>query len=79
MILSGKWRIRNGKQPLRDLCLNFTLKELFWSRARMLLQMSYSKVVEFGDGIYGIEAACATYYGENVLPMKLNQVKQPCF
>ncbi len=39
----------------------FTLLiELFWSKDR-ILEM-YLNVVEFGDGIYGIEAAAQHYY-----------------
>ena len=39
------------------------LIELFWSKDR-IIEM-YLNVVEFGDGIYGIEAASQHYYGKS--------------
>jgi monofunctional biosynthetic peptidoglycan transglycosylase len=38
------------------------LIEIFWSKQRIL--EVYLNVIEMGDGIYGAEAACKTYYGK---------------
>lgn len=39
------------------------LMELFWSKQRIL--EVYLNVIEMGDGIYGAEEACMTYYGKS--------------
>jgi monofunctional biosynthetic peptidoglycan transglycosylase len=38
------------------------LLELFWNKRRIL--ETYLNVVEFGDGIYGVEAAARRYFGK---------------
>lgn len=49
----------------------FTLLiELLWSKDR-ILEM-YLNVVEFGDGIYGIEAAAQHYYGKSAADLNKN-------
>jgi monofunctional glycosyltransferase len=56
------WQGRNWLR--KGLEAYFTLLiELFWSKDR-ILEM-YLNVVEFGDGIYGIEAASQHYYGKS--------------
>ena len=50
----------------------FTLLiELFWSKDR-ILEM-YLNVVEFGDGIYGIEAAAQHYYGKSAADLNKSE------
>jgi len=39
------------------------LLELFWPKARIL--EVYANIAEFGDGIYGAEAAARTYFGKS--------------
>jgi monofunctional biosynthetic peptidoglycan transglycosylase len=55
---SGRSYIRKGFEAY------FTfLIELFWSKRRIL--EVYLNVIEMGDGIYGAEEACLTYYGKS--------------
>jgi len=39
------------------------LLEVLWSKARIL--EVHLNVAEFGDGVYGVEAACRTFYGKS--------------
>lgn len=81
----GQSFVRKGLEALVTLLL-----ELFWSKARIL--EVHLNVAEFGDGIYGVEAACRAFYGKSarhvtpeeaamlaaVLPApKKRSVKQP--
>nr|MBC7612228.1 monofunctional biosynthetic peptidoglycan transglycosylase [Pseudopedobacter sp.] len=55
---SGRSYIRKGFEAY------FTfLIELFWSKKRIL--EVYLNMIETGDGIYGAEQACQTYYGKS--------------
>ena len=55
---SGRSYIRKGFEAY------FTfLIELFWSKKRIL--EVYLNMIEMGDGIYGAEQACQTYYGKS--------------
>jgi monofunctional biosynthetic peptidoglycan transglycosylase len=47
------------------------LIELFWSKKRIL--EVYLNVIEMGDGIYGADAACLTYYGKTAKSLSKGQ------
>lgn len=62
----GRTWIRKGLEAY------FTvLIELFWSKDRIL--ETYLNVIEFGDGIYGIEAAAQHYYGKSAADLNKNE------
>ncbi|GAL08430.1 monofunctional biosynthetic peptidoglycan transglycosylase [Photobacterium aphoticum] len=55
--------------------LYFTLwMELLWSKAR-ILEM-YLNIVEFGPGLYGVEAASQTYFGIPAKRLSAQQAAQ---
>lgn len=62
----GRTWIRKGLEAY------FTvLIELFWPKDRIL--ETYLNVIEFGDGIYGIEAAAQHYYGKSAAVLNKNE------
>ncbi len=62
----GRNWIRKGLEAYFTLLI-----ELFWSKDR-ILEM-YLNVVEFGDGIYGIEAAAQHYYGKSAADLNKSE------
>ena len=63
---SGRSYIRKGFEAY------FTfLIELFWSKKRIL--EVYLNMIEMGDGIYGAEQACQSYYGKSAETLSKGQ------
>lgn len=63
---SGRSYIRKGFEAY------FTfLIELFWSKKRIM--EVYLNVIEMGDGIYGAEKACQTFYGKSAESLSKGQ------
>lgn len=54
----GKSFVRKGLEAYFTVLL-----ELLWSKARIL--EVHLNVAEFADGVYGVEAACRTFYGKS--------------
>lgn len=50
------------------------LIEFFWSKDRIM--EVYLNVIEFGDGIYGIEAASKHYYGKSAKRLNYTEAKK---
>ncbi|MDD2288511.1 MAG: transglycosylase domain-containing protein, partial [Bacteroidales bacterium] len=46
----------------------------FWSKDRIM--EVYLNVIEFGDGIYGIEAASKHYYGKSAKRLNYTEAKK---
>ncbi len=61
---TGKSLLRKGIEAY------FTaLIEIFWSKRRVL--EVYMNIAEFGDGIFGVEAACQRYFGKPARKIRL--------
>lgn len=54
----GQSFVRKGLEAMLTVML-----EVFWPKARIL--EVHLNVAEFGDGIYGVEAACHAFYGKS--------------
>jgi monofunctional glycosyltransferase len=54
---SGRSWVRKGFEAYFTLLL-----EIFWNKRRIL--ETYLNIVEFGDGVYGVEAAAQRYFGK---------------
>ncbi len=54
----GQSFVRKGLEAVLTVLL-----ELLWSKARIL--EVHLNIAEFGDGVYGVEAACRTFYGKS--------------
>jgi len=65
----GKSLLRKGIEAY------FTaLIEIFWSKRRIL--EVYMNIAEFGDGIFGAEAACQRYFGKPAVNIRLREASR---
>lgn len=63
---NGRSYIRKGEEAIIT-----WMMERMWSKKRIL--EVYMNVIEFGDGIYGVEAASQVYYGKSAAQLNANE------
>ncbi|MDF1763217.1 MAG: monofunctional biosynthetic peptidoglycan transglycosylase [Oleibacter sp.] len=65
----GRSFVRKGLEAMLAVSL-----EIFWGKKRIL--EVYLNVAEFGQGIYGVEAASQHYYGKSASKLTVNEAAQ---
>src|SRR2546428_748068 len=65
--------LSTSKNPLRKLHEAVITKEMEWVLGKRRILELYLNVIEWGDGVYGAEAAARTYFNEPASALSVDQ------